>query len=436
VKIPSRLKKIVNTAFFRGLGAGSMLLVFALVARLYDKQDAAHLFFLVSLSTALTPVLLFGTNFLAVRQLPTLSEAADGGEAFMRAVLRNFILTRGGLAILVCGGLAIAHWAMALDVSLILAAIAIIFLAPLTATIGFLFQGLQRYNLSISILYIINMAMIATLVVITQVMEPGIDRGKSATNLLFFLASLATLIVAALILWMVRRISLISSLAKTESSLDMGPQRPMLIQFGIVACLVSAGTWVAPLAFYISADQESFATFSVSERLANIINFFAVIGNFFLAPVVAQLGDKVDVQGIKTEFVRMVRFMTLAALPVIIVIVGFPHLPLKLFGDQYANATGFLVIMTCAQFFNVMTGSVNTILNMTGYVKPLIWTLVGGLIAAIACLVILVPTIGPLGYAIAYAAAIVVQNGTASIVMYRAYGFSVLDALLPAKRTN
>jgi O-antigen/teichoic acid export membrane protein len=130
---------------------------------------------------------------------------------------------------------------------------------------------------------------------------------------------------------------------------------------------------------------------------------------------------------LRTQFVRITRAVVLACLPVAAALTLAPTAVLGAFGHGYTQGAAYLVIMTLGQFVNVLTGSVNTILSMSGHERDLIRSIICGLAVTIVCMIALGPVLGGLGFAIAYAANMVTQNAVAALAVRRRIAVSVAD---------
>ena len=129
-----------------------------------------------------------------------------------------------------------------------------------------------------------------------------------------------------------------------------------------------------------------------------------------LAPRVARhyaLGDKDEAQRLVSK-AAWVGFV--GALPVALVLIGFRHQCLALFGSGFTTGGTALIIVVAGQLVNVATGPAATVLSMTGNVSFAGVGVGVGLAINIGLCIALVPRMGVDGAAIASAGAITVRN--------------------------
>ena len=150
--------------------------------------------------------------------------------------------------------------------------------------------------------------------------------------------------------------------------------------------------------------------YAVCTRTSQFVAFVLMAMNSALGPNIARLyanGQQEKLQNIITKTTRVV---SLAAIPIVLVIVTCGKWLLSLYGNEFISGYSTLVILSISQLANVATGSVGLLLNMTGNQKQVA---IG--IGISACLNIvlnflLIPPFGILGAAIATATSMVFQN--------------------------
>jgi O-antigen/teichoic acid export membrane protein len=212
--------------------------------------------------------------------------------------------------------------------------------------------------------------------------------------------------------------------------------RAAMFRFWLIYVLIAVGTWSPQIAFYISGARSTYTYFSVADRLANTITFFSIISNFYLAPLASASVASKGALELREAFSRVTVVTALASLPVALVLIVVPGFALELFRSNHDTAAQFVAIMGGAQFFNVLTGSANTILLLTGFEAKLTRSLAIAVAAQVVALLTLPYAVGSLGYALSYATYIILQNGLAAYHLKRCMGFGVLDAFADAWRKS
>lgn len=103
-------------------------------------------------------------------------------------------------------------------------------------------------------------------------------------------------------------------------------------------------------------------------------------------------------------------WLVLGTWPLYFLLIGFAHVALVVFGDGYEEGGAALVLLCGAMLFATACGMVDMVLNMAG---RSLWNLMNVLIAFAVNLtldILLIPTMGFMGAAVGWAAAILVAN--------------------------
>ncbi len=161
--------------------------------------------------------------------------------------------------------------------------------------------------------------------------------------------------------------------------------------------------------------------YSVAQRGALMVAFPLLGLGAALAPTAARLWSTGHVADLQRLVTLGTRGVLLAAVPIAVVFVAFGGQLLALvFGPSFAVAAGALAVLSVAQLVNTATGSVQTVLIMTGHAALAGVGLALGLAVNVAMAIVLIPGYHELGAAAAAATAIVVTN-LVHVVMARHY---------------
>ena len=115
-------------------------------------------------------------------------------------------------------------------------------------------------------------------------------------------------------------------------------------------------------------SEEALANLSTAQRLSLLISFPLIVMNAVTASKFASLFAAKQILELKVYAWRTAETTTILALIVTIPLLFFSEeLLYNLFGPPFTEAAFDLKILTCAQFFNVITGSSLTLLNMSGH---------------------------------------------------------------------
>lgn len=159
--------------------------------------------------------------------------------------------------------------------------------------------------------------------------------------------------------------------------------------------------------FYSGKDV---GLFSVANSTAFFITFIEWIVNSVYAPHFASYYHLGKINELKKLVINSTIYMLAIAFPIFLILISFPNLILSYFGNEFLEAKLGLIILASAQLFNVATGPVYFLLNMTGHEKSLRNIVIFTAIISISASFILIPKFGFLGAVYATALGLVIQN--------------------------
>jgi O-antigen/teichoic acid export membrane protein len=96
---------------------------------------------------------------------------------------------------------------------------------------------------------------------------------------------------------------------------------------------------------------------------------------------------------------------------------------LRVFGEEFVTGWPVIVLIAAAQLFNSSVGPTARLLAMTGHQKVVMVSTAGSAAAALALSLLLVPTYGILGAAVATATALVLANVATPFFVRRRLGY-------------
>jgi O-antigen/teichoic acid export membrane protein len=156
------------------------------------------------------------------------------------------------------------------------------------------------------------------------------------------------------------------------------------------------------------------------------VSKLAVIGNFALEGTRLAIGPQLSALLARKEIARTAelyqtatRWLMMASWPMYMLFMIFPAVALGLFGHRYAVAGGTsLVVLSVAMLISLGTGNVTVVLLMGGKSSWNVVNALGALVVNVGLNLLLMPRIGILGAAIAWAASIVLDNVAAVIEVW------------------
>ena len=151
--------------------------------------------------------------------------------------------------------------------------------------------------------------------------------------------------------------------------------------------------------------------YSVAQRGALLVSFPLVALNAAIAPTAARLWAAHRHDDLQRLVIDGTRGVMLVSLPIALVFIfGGTFLLRLVYGNEFETGAGALAIVCLGQLANAATGSVATLLIMTGNQWRAAIGLGAGIIVNIVLCVVLIPTYHATGAAIAAAASLVVSN--------------------------
>ena len=172
--------------------------------------------------------------------------------------------------------------------------------------------------------------------------------------------------------------------------------------------------------------------YTVASRIAIVSGFLLNVAHSAVAPKVATLYHDQK----KKELQRLIQYLTsalvIAALVILFLSIVFGNSILSIWGSEFKSGYMVLVFLAFGQFFNVATGTVGTILTMTGFEKKLLSVNTIFMVLNLILNYIFISYWGIEGAAIAYMILIIGMNFTRVFYVYKFVGVRILpwDKLL------
>lgn len=218
----------------------------------------------------------------------------------------------------------------------------------------------------------------------------------------------ATAVTLFMAVWLWRRAT--PRLRGVQGAFD----RRQLIDTSLPLLWVSAMafvlTWTDTLLIGVFLQSEAVGLYSVAARVALLTSFVLVAVNAIAAPKFAALYEAREMHALGRLARRSALLMTLAASPLLVVLLVWPEWVLWLFGDEFTQASSALRLLAVGQFVNVLTGSVGYLLMMTGHERLMRNTVIVAALLNILLNVTLIPLWGIDGAALATALSVSAMN--------------------------
>ena len=164
---------------------------------------------------------------------------------------------------------------------------------------------------------------------------------------------------------------------------------------------------------------------SYSAGVYAAVSKLALVGTFALEATRLAIGPQLSGVMARHEYDRAAdlhqsatRWLVLASWPLYVMLAIFPAVVLGIFGHRYTVGAASLVAISLAMLVNLGTGNVTVVLLMGGKSSLSAYNALSALVVNVALNLILLPRIGIVGAAIAWAASIVVENVAAAIEVW------------------
>jgi O-antigen/teichoic acid export membrane protein len=239
---------------------------------------------------------------------------------------------------------------------------------------------------------------------------------------LYLLNSLI-LAVIALIFWLKKSKTTINRDPFTNVNEIYLSARPL---FG-VALLGLIINFFGPLALGYFSSPSDVGIYNIALRVATLCSLVLAATNGFVFPKFAAYYAKGDKAGLTKISIISTRFMLLLCIPFIVPMLVFPSFILQQFGHEFVEGKWILITLALAQLFNVATGSVGGLLNMSGNENATLRINVISAIIIVSTSLIFIPIWGAIGAAFASAFGIVVQMTLMTLKVKKVLGFTPMN---------
>jgi O-antigen/teichoic acid export membrane protein len=183
---------------------------------------------------------------------------------------------------------------------------------------------------------------------------------------------------------------------------------------------------------------EAVGVYDVTFLLAQFILFFGPVLNYLFQPIMSEYDGKDDVERMGQLYTIITRWLVILTFPIFALLVLFPEILLgTFFGNEYQAGSMALSVLAVGYFAGRTVGLSNSYLVATGDSKVMMY--ISGATAAlnVGLNIVLIPTYGVVGAAIATVGSTLLNNGTQALYIYRITGIhpferELLVPLVPA----
>ncbi len=196
----------------------------------------------------------------------------------------------------------------------------------------------------------------------------------------------------------------------------------------VIALVQVAMQVTTTLVLGVWGSSADVGVFGVASRTAQLTSLFLVAINSIAAPKLAVQFSRDDRPALRRTARGAALLATLAASPLLAFFLFAPGVTLRLFGAEFVGAQKALILLTLGQLVNVCTGSVGTLLMMSGHEKALMRRVMVASLVQLGASLWLVPRWGVVGAAAASAGGLVILNLSAVQAVKSHLGISLLPS--------
>jgi O-antigen/teichoic acid export membrane protein len=389
-----------------------------LVARAFGAGSAAfgQITLITQLAFVAGAATRFGMDMAAVRRVAI--EVGKGESGRSRAIVRLAVTIAlvvsvfvAVIALLAAGPIgSLLH---APDAAIRAAALGLIFVAIAQVYMG----GSRGLKIMRHTLYAYWVGQSIGWIAITLVLWAVVERTVGITVLAYALSwVLATVI--ALVSWRHATVSF------PHEAVEAG-EAGSLVRYGAPrapAALLSQAlfyTDLAVLAHYLPANDPKLSVYAACIRVAQALVLFLTAVSYMFSPFVADLHERGERDRLNDLFKQITRWTLAGTIPLLLLFAIAPGPVLQVFGGEYDAGTAWLRVLLIGQIVNVSVGAAGFVLIMVGRTG---WDLVvyaSSFLLDLTLALLLVPSHGAIGAAIAQATALVFSNALRLWLVWR-----------------
>ncbi len=385
-------------------GAGLTFAFHVAIARMLGATGSGIYFLAITIMTTVGVVGRLGMDHCITRFVA--AHASESDWAGVKGVMKHAMRLALGISFLLALGLFLtANWLAhtvfdepALDQPLRYVAIAIVPLACMTLFASAL-QGLRNVRDSVLMQNVFVPLIAATL------LFPFVPLFDVSGAVLAHTLGITLALGYGFRLWR-RAVSHRTAAAVFPVHMLLRSSFPLLVAMLLEQLMLSV-----PVLFLGMWEESSVVgLFTAAQRTAALVGLVLIAANTIVAPKLAALHRKGDMVELGRVVSQSTLLMTLMASPPLLLLLIAPEWVMTLFGSEFSAGWLMLVIMSFGQLVNVMTGSVGFLLMMTGHERSFLTANAVAVLVCTGLAVLLIPSFGGAGAAVASAVALAVVN--------------------------
>ena len=177
--------------------------------------------------------------------------------------------------------------------------------------------------------------------------------------------------------------------------------------------------WLPLFLLGLWSDAADAGIFGAATRLALIVTLFLTSANAVIAPKIAELHARGQIQEIRNLAIRSAIFISLLSSPVLFTLIFASDWVMGLYGVEFERGGGALTILAVGQAVVAATGVGGQVLMMTNNFHDTRNSSILGVIAMSIAAAIAIPTLGPEGAALSNAVGISAMNVFSALMAFK-----------------
>jgi len=403
------IRAVVGTA---GIKAGYALITFAtsiLMAKALGPAGYGVFSYVIALVHTVSTPSELGIPNLAVREVAVANARKDWGRmrGFIRWAQASIALL--SLFFTAVGAIALLTWGSRLDstkLACMWLGLLLVPLVSLNALRGAMLRGLRKVLLGQLPEQIIRPLILLLLLVTLPLLGREID--SPFVGLAVHISSVAVAFLCGFALFYKNRpAELVGAKVHIESAVWLRA----CIPFGLTTMMQMINGRTDILMLGIFREDAEVGIYRVASQIAALVVFGLQIINSIQGPHIAHLFATGDMAKLQKMITRSSQAVLAVAIPSVIGIVLLGPLAIRLlYSPEFADAYVPLVIICAGQLVNAAFGSVGSLLNMTGHERETTKSIFIGATVNVVLNLLLTPTFGTIGAALATTATLIVWN--------------------------
>jgi O-antigen/teichoic acid export membrane protein len=150
--------------------------------------------------------------------------------------------------------------------------------------------------------------------------------------------------------------------------------------------------------------------YTPASNMSFLVSFPLLVFNQIFAPIIAQYYQQGKIKELDYLFKTITRWIFMLGFAAFLFILLMNKEIMQLFGRQYIQASGVLIILACAQLVNAAAGPVSWVLSMTNNQNILATVMISSNLLNIILNVFLIPRFGLLGAAFSTGISVILLN--------------------------